>query len=118
MEEWIKLGVAISIGGMAFKSVSWLWHLYRNYNKLRIELTDAQKESLDLREKQRDEALLKVRQLQDDLRQRQRDLEEKEDLGRQDRAHIRLLKIRLRDNRVEFDDIEEQIQKFFSGNGR
>ena len=94
------------------------WKAFGAYRELKKEIQTTQSLALAALTKQRDDCVKDITELKRDLRNKQREIEEKDDMSRQDRAHIRLLKVRLRDNNIDIDDIEEQIRRFFNGNGR
>lgn len=86
---------------------------FRFYRGVQKEFTDSQTQRLATRQEERDNALKALAEVERDLRQSKRDLERREDFSRQDRAHIRLLKVRIKELKGDFDDVDEQILNFF-----
>lgn len=120
MDDLVKIIGALVGGGLVFTVAhivgKVVWKAIQNYRGWRHEIVATQAQALAAITQQRNELLITVKQLKEDLRLKQRTIEEKDDIGSQDRAHIRLLKNRLKDSDIDFDDIEEQIRRFFNGN--
>lgn len=87
---------------------------FKFYKGVQKEFADSQTQKLATLKEERDNALKALEEVERDLRQVKRDLERREDFGRQDRAHIRLLKVRIKELKGDFDDIDEQILNFFA----
>lgn len=58
-------------------------------------------------------ALAECEELKSELRRAVREKDLRDDAGRQDRATIRKLKSRLRDNKIDCSDIDEEIHREF-----
>ena len=114
MDDWIKLLGLVFGASVITIVVPIVWRSYGTYRKWQKEIQNTQAIALTSLETQRDDYRQQISELKQDLREKQRALETKDDFSRQDRAHIRLLKIRLQDRNIDFDDIEEQIRRFFN----
>jgi len=113
----------VALGGIAAlfrKSLKALLAAWRLYSRANAEVHQTQERLADgylglttLTERERDRARQECRELQADLRAATRAKDLRDDINRQDRALIRALKNRLRENRIDFSDIEEAIQSQF-----
>lgn len=91
---------------------------FKFYRNVKQEFSESQAQRLATRQEERDAAIAALAEVERDLRQSKRDLERREDFSRQDRAHIRLLKVRIKELHGDYDDVDEQILNFFESEKR
>lgn len=111
------LGLFAAFGRKGLKAALVAWQFYR---RAQAELHETQERLADgyqglttLTERERDRARKECEELRRDLQDAVRAKDLRDDINRQDRAMIRALKARLRENKIDFADLEEAIQKQF-----
>jgi hypothetical protein len=120
-ESIVAAIVALGGGALLFrrtiKAGITAWRLYRRasdeVHATQERLADGYQGLTTLTERERDRARQECKELQADLRAATRAKDLRDEMNRQNLAHIRLLKARLKEEKIDFSDIDEAIQKQF-----